>query len=98
MDEQSYLSGLLLLTGFAIFYYGSRSFAEGIQLLTSKVIKSFVLNKKNNYAIIDFLNGAKLSLISFSPAMSSMVTLGLSNAKLLKEGRSLNMFSGIAQV
>ena len=95
MDEQSYLSGLLLLTGFAIFYYGSRSFAEGIQLLTSKVIKSFVLNKKNNYAIIDFLNGAKLSLISFSPAMSSMVTLGLSNAKLLKEGRSLNMFSGI---
>ena len=45
MDEQSYLSGLLLLTGFAIFYYGSRSFAEGIQLLTSKVIKSFVLNK-----------------------------------------------------
>ena len=95
MDQQTYLSGLYLLTGFSIFYFGSRSLAEGIQLLTSRAVKSFVLNKESNYALIDFLNGAKLTLISFSPVMSSMVNLGLSNAKLLKDGRALNMFSGV---
>ncbi len=84
-----------LIGGIGVFYHGSRVLSEGLQLLSGKIVKSFVITKKFSTPLVDFFKGALLTFLSFSPSMSSVVTLGLSYARLIKQKSVPAIFLGV---
>jgi phosphate:Na+ symporter len=84
------------ISGLAIFFFGQRTLSQGLQTLGGVIVKRIVHNKKEKNPLFNFWNGARLSLLGFSPTMSSMVVIGLANANLLKNYRILPMMMGTA--
>ncbi len=85
---------LFFISGLAIFYYGQRIISAGIQSLGSQSIKHIVSDIDGKNFVVNFWNGARLSLLAFSPTMANLVTIGLVNANLIKQKRVLPMFLG----
>ncbi len=84
------------ISGLAIFFFGQRTLSQGLQTLGGKIVKRIVHRKEDKNQLVNFWNGARLSLLGFSPTMSSMVVIGLANANLLKHYRILPMMMGTA--
>jgi len=84
------------ISGLAIFFFGQRTLSQGLQTLGGKIVKRVVHHKEDKNPLTNFWNGARLSLLGFSPTMSSMVVIGLANANLLKSFRILPMMMGTA--
>lgn len=87
---------LYFISGLAIFFFGQRTLSQGLQTLGGKIVRRIVHQEGQKNPLVNFWNGARLSLIGFSPTMSSMVVIGLANANLLKNRRILPMMMGTA--
>ncbi len=85
---------LFFISGLAIFYYGQRVISAGIQSLGSAGIKRIISDLDGDNFFFNFLNGARLGLLAFSPSMANMVTIGLVNANLIKKERVIPMLFG----
>lgn len=82
------------LAGLAIFYFGQRTLSQGLQAIGASSLKHIVHDQKERNPLTNFLHGARLTLISFSTTMSSLVIIGLVNANLVKNRRVLPMMLG----
>lgn len=82
------------ISGLAIFYYGQRIISAGIQSLGSASIKHIVSDIDGKNFLVNFWNGARLSLLAFSPTMANIVTIGLVNANLIIRDRVVPMLFG----
>lgn len=86
---------LYFIAGLALFFLGQRSLSQGLQTLGSKKVKHIVHFKDVLNPLHNFFGGARLTILAFSPTMSSMVFAGLANANLLKAARALPMMMGV---
>ncbi|EQC46277.1 PhoU domain-containing protein [Bacteriovorax sp. Seq25_V] len=87
---------LYFISGLAIFYFGQRTLSQGLQTIGASSVKHIVHNEGVRNPLVNFWHGARLSLLSFSSTMSSLVITGLVNANLLKNRRVLPMMMGTA--
>ncbi|EPZ51125.1 Na+/Pi-cotransporter [Bacteriovorax sp. BAL6_X] len=87
---------LFFISGLAIFYYGQRIISAGIQSLGSTAIKHIASDIDGKNFVVNFWNGARLSLLAFSPTMANIVTVGLVNANLVRKQRVVPMLFGSA--
>ncbi len=87
---------LYFISGLAIFYFGQRTLSQGLQTIGASSVKHIVHNEGVRNPLLNFWHGARLSLLSFSSTMSTLVITGLVNANLLKNRRVLPMMMGTA--
>lgn len=82
------------LSGLAVFYFGQRVLSQGLQAVGAKSVKNIVHDQRRVGPLTNFLHGARLTVISFSSTMTSLVVIGLVNANLLKNRRVQPMMLG----
>lgn len=87
---------LYFLSGLAIFYFGQRVLSQGLQAIGARSVKNIVHDQRRVGPVVNFLHGARLTVMSFSSTMTSLVIIGLVNANLLKNKRVRPMMMGTA--
>jgi phosphate:Na+ symporter len=89
-----YHYSVYFFAGLAVFFLGQRILSQGLQFLGAKSVKKIVHDKNHSGALVNFIDGARLTFYAFSPTMSSMVITGLANSNLLKPHRVVPMLMG----
>lgn len=85
---------IYFLSGLAIFYIGQRVLSQGLQAIGARSVKNIVHDQRRVGLLTNFLHGARLTVISFSSTMTSLVIIGLVNANLLKNKRVQPLMMG----